>query len=323
MFVVVTFLIFSAALLAASYYAFIFPQQREAGILADRLRQVRARAGPARSRPPADLLLKQRRGAFGVASDALSCVSPLARLQQILDQANLTYRAGDVVIVSILVAAAVFGAQTLLRMNGLFLRILISVIAGGLPLAYVVRRRRQRLAQFEEAFPDTIDLFNRVMRAGHNIHAGLETLAGETADPIRMEFKKVVEELSLGSQMEAALHSLGRRIPLVDLKFFITSLVLQRQTGANVVSVLENLSALVRERLSLAAKLRAATTQQRFSAGLLCILPIVVGIGFWIIKPDYIQMLYKDPTGSKFLTYGVVSEIIGILIIRRISNMKL
>jgi tight adherence protein B len=160
------------------------------------------------------------------------------------------------------------------------------------------------------------------MRAGHNIHSGLETIASETADPVRMEFKKLMEELALGSQMEPALHSLGKRIPILDLKFFITSLILQRQTGANMVSVLENLAMLVRERLSMAAKLKAHTAQQRFSAGLLCLLPVVVGIGFWILKPDYVRLLWTDPTGSKAFTYAIISECVGILIIRRIANVR-
>ncbi len=108
------------------------------------------------------------------------------------------------------------------------------------------------------------------MRAGHNIHSGLETIANETSDPVRMEFRKMMEELALGSQVEPALHGLGKRVPLIDLKFFITGLILQRQTGANMVAVLENLSTLVRERLNMAAKLKAHTAQQRFSAGLLC-----------------------------------------------------
>jgi tight adherence protein B len=160
------------------------------------------------------------------------------------------------------------------------------------------------------------------MRAGHNIHSGLESLAMDTLDPIRMEFKKVVEELALGSPLEAALHNLGKRVPLIDLKFFITGLILQRQTGANMVAVLENLSVLVRERLTLAAKMRTATTQQRFSAGLLCVLPIVVGLGFWFVKPEYIRLFYTDETASRLLTYAVISELIGIAIIRKISSVK-
>ena len=125
------------------------------------------------------------------------------------------------------------------------------------PIFYIVRVRSRWLRKFEEQLPDAIDLFTRTMRAGHNIHSGLETIANETADPVKMEFKKVMEELALGSQVEPALHDLGKRVPLIDLKFFVTSLILQRQTGANMVAVLENLATLVRERLNMAAKITA------------------------------------------------------------------
>jgi tight adherence protein B len=170
--------------------------------------------------------------------------------------------------------------------------------------------------------PDCIDLFNRAMKAGHNIHAGLETIASETADPAKGEFRKVTEELSLGIQLDSALHNLGKRVPLIDLKFFIIGLILQRQTGANMVEVLDNMSLLVRERLNLLAKMKAATAQQRFSAALLCSMPIVFGIILWFLKREYVVLLYTDETGSKFLTYAIVSEIIGILIIRKIANPK-
>jgi tight adherence protein B len=131
-----------------------------------------------------------------------------------------------------------------------------------------------------------------------------------------------MEELALGSQVEPALHGLGKRVPLIDLKFFITSLILQRQTGANMVSVLEGLAALVRERLTMAAKLKAHTAQQRFSAGLLCVLPIVVGLGSYIFNREYIRPLWTDPVGSEFFTYAIISEIVGILIMRRIANFR-
>ena len=193
---------------------------------------------------------------------------------------------------------------------------------GAFPILYILRVRSNRLRKFEEQLPDAIDLFTRTMRAGHNIHSGLETIANETSDPVKMEFRKLMEELALGSQLEPALHGLGKRVPLIDLKFFITSLILQRQTGANMVAVLENLSTLVRERLNMAAKMKAHTAQQRLSAGLLCTLPIVVGIGFWILKPEYMRLLWEDPTGSKFFTYAIVSEIVGILVIRKIANVR-
>ena len=135
--------------------------------------------------------------------------------------------------------------------------------------------------------------------------------------------EKVMEEMSLGSTLDAALHNMGERIPLIDLKFFITGLILQRQTGANMVAVLENLSMLVRERLSLQEKLKAATAQQRYSATLLCGMPIGFGIVLWFMKPEYIDVLVNDETGSKFFIYAVVSEILGILVIRKMSSPKI
>ena len=169
-----------------------------------------------------------------------------------------------------------------------------------MPVVYIMQVRGGGCKKFEEQLPDAIDLFTRTMRAGHNIHSGLETIATETADPVRMEFKKVMEELALGSQIEPTLHNLGQRVPLIDLKFFITGLILQRQTGANMVAVLENLATLVRERLNMAAKLKAHTAQQRFSAGLLCAMPLVVGLGFWILKPDYIACCGRIPRAANF-----------------------
>ena len=254
--------------------------------------------------------------------DFFAWLGPARRLQDHISQANLAYKAADVITLSLLLAVGVYLLLGVVGWGVAALRAVIALAFAALPIAYIRRMRARRLKKFEESLPDAIDLFNRSMKAGHNIHAGLETVATETADPVRMEFKKVIEELALGSQLDAALHNLGRRVPLVDLKFFVIGLILQRQTGANMVAVLENLSLLIRERLNLAARMHAATTQQRFSAALLCVLPLVVAVGFWFVKPEYIRVLYADPTGSKFLTYAICSEIVGILVIRQISHPK-
>jgi tight adherence protein B len=183
--------------------------------------------------------------------------------------------------------------------------------------------RQRRMRQIEEMLPEAIDLFTRAMRAGHNIHSGLQVLADETIEPLGGEFKKVVEDLTLGSAVDEALHNLGDRVPVLDLRFFSTGVILQRETGANIVTVMENLSAVIRERLQLRARLRAHTAQQRFSAGLICGLPLVTGIFFYFVRYEYISALWLTETGSRFLIYGIVSEIVGILIIRRIAAVKL
>jgi tight adherence protein B len=318
-FFLLAFLLFSIALYGAGYYLWSVPEQEASDELSNRLRGVRT-SMRSRSKAP-ELLRREHRGSFAFLGDLVTWVGMLRRLQEVIEQANLKYRAADVFGISVLLAAGTFLVMSLFGVM-FFLRLLFAAAVGFAPLFYILRVRNRRLRKFEEQLPDAIDLFTRTMRAGHNIHSGLETIANETADPVRMEFKKLMEELALGSQVEPALHGLGKRVPLIDLKFFITSLILQRQTGANMVAVLENLSTLVRERLNMAAKLKAHTAQQRFSAGLLCCLPLVVGIGFWILKPEYVRLLWTDPTGSKFFTYAIISEIVGILVIRKIANIK-
>ncbi len=320
-FLLVAFLIFSGALAAAGYYAWSVPKQEEHEILATRLRELRV-PGASRTRGDSDLLRRERRGRFAPLTDFVAWIGPVRRLQEYIDQANLKYRAPEVLGLSVTIALLSFFAFGFAGLTLLILRVGLAVSLGAIPVFYILKARARRLHKFETALPDAIDLFNRSMKAGHNMHAGLETIAQETFDPVRMEFKKVIEELALGAPLDETLHSLGRRIPLIDLKFFITGLILQRQTGADLVQVLENLAQLVRERLGLAAKMKAATAQQRFSAGLLCILPVVVGLGFWILKPDYIQLLYTDEFGQKALTYAIVSELIGILVIRKIANPR-
>jgi len=319
-FFLVSGFLFSIALYGAGYYLWSVPEQEEADQLSSRLRGVRTSMRGRSTKAP-ELLRREHRGSFAFLGDLVTWVGMLRRLQVTIEQADLKYRAADVFGLSVVLGVGTFLILSLFGVM-FFLKLLLGVVIGFAPLVYILRVRARRLRKFEEQLPDAIDLFTRTMRAGHNIHSGLETIATETSDPVRMEFKKLMEELALGSQVEPALHGLGKRVPLLDLKFFITSLILQRQTGANMVAVLENLSTLVRERLNMAAKLKAHTAQQRFSAGLLCCLPLVVGIGFWILKPEYVRLLWTDPVGSKFFTYAICSEIVGILVIRKIANIK-
>src|ERR1051326_5437189 len=308
-FFLVSLLLFSIALYGVGYYLWSIPQQAAENDLGARLRGVRTSMRGRATKAP-ELLRREHRGSVAFLGDLVTWVGVFRRLQEMIEQANLKYRAADVFGLSLLIGIGAFLVLSLF--GGLFLlRLLISIAAGFGPVMYIMRARSQRLRKFEEQLPDAVDLFPRTMRAGHNIHSGLETIANETADPVRMEFKKLMEELGLGSQVEPALHWLGTRLPLIDLKFFITGLILQRQTGANMVTVLENLSLLVRERLNLAARMKSATAQQRFSAGLLCAMPIVFALGLWVLKPEYIRLLYTDETGQLLLGYAIASEIVG------------
>jgi len=317
-----TGILFTVALLVAAHYVWAVPRQQEARMTATRLKELRSRSGRTQRAAGADLMRREAKGTFSFLSDFFAWLGVVRRLQETIDQANRKYRAVDVLAITVLLFAGTYAVLGLFNLNLLLLRLVMAALAAALPIGIIMQLRKRRLAKFEELFPDSIDLFNRSMKAGHTIHSGLDTVANETSDPVKMEFKKVIEELALGSQLDAALLNLGKRIPLIDLKFFITGLILQRQTGANMVEVLENLSLLVRERLNMTAKMKAHTAQQRMTALLMCMLPVGLGLAFWLLKPDMMNLLITDDTGSLFLTYAIVSELIGILIIRKVANPK-
>ena len=312
----ITLLIFTGAFAAAAEYAWWAPQRRTRQEIEQRLRGLRVETG----RRPTSLLRQQQLG----SGSFLSRLELMRSLQAWIDQARLSYRAGNVVLFSVvLLAGGYLAADTFQLFPFLILKILFAVGCSVAPITYIRLKRQRRMRQIEEMLPDAIDLFTRAMRAGHNIHSGLQVLAEETAEPLGSEFKKLVEDLTLGSTVDEALHSLGDRVPLLDLRFFSTGVILQRETGANIVTVMENLSAVIRERLQLRARLRAHTAQQRFSAGLICGLPVATGIFFYFLRYEYISVLWLTELGSRFFIYAIVSEIIGILVIRRIAAVKL
>ena len=318
-----TGVMFSIAFYVAAHYVWRIPQQAEEERLALRMRELRVRAaGGQRARLGADLIRRENRGTFSVVAEFFDWFKPLKRLQKMIDQADLKYRATDIFIISLIIFVIVFGIIGLFGLNMLAVRFAVAALFSAIPTFYILQKRSSRLHKFELQLPEAIDLFNRSMKAGHNIHSGLETIASESADPVQKEFKKVMEELALGQATEEALHNLGERVPLIDLKFFITGLILQRQTGANMVDMLENLALLIRERLNLAEKLKAGTASQRMSAMLVCSIPIVMFLIYFFFKPEYVKILMEHETGNMILTYAIISELIGILVVRKMANPK-
>jgi tight adherence protein B len=312
----ITLVIFTGAFAAAAEYVWWAPQRRTRQEIEQRLRGLRVEGG----RRPASLLRQQHLG----GASLLARLEMMKALQAWIEQARLPYRAGNVVLFTlVLLGGGYVAADTFQLFPFLILKILFAAGCALVPITAIRIKRQRRMRQIEEMLPDAIDLFTRAMRAGHNIHSGLAVLAEETAEPLGSEFKKVVEDLTLGSTVDEALHSMGDRVPLLDLRFFSTGVILQRETGANIVTVMENLSAVIRERLQLRARLRAHTAQQRFSAGLICGLPVATGFFFYFLRYEYISVLWLTDLGSSLLIYGIVSEIIGILVIRRIAAVKL
>jgi tight adherence protein B len=315
---ILTFLIFTGAFWAAAEFAVWGPRRRRIRLMDNRLRGLRGATG----KRPRALLRTQGGGMTGV-HELYGRIEIMTRLQAIIDQGKLPYRAGNVVTFSAaLLAGTYLFAEAIQLFPFTLFRLLLAMGVACLPFTYIWIRRQRRMKVLEEMLPEAIDLFTRAMRAGHNIHSAMQVLADESHEPLAGEFKKLVEELALGSTVEEAIHNFGDRVPLLDVRFFSIGVILQRETGANIVSVMENLSMVIRERLQLRGRLRAHTAQQRFSAGMLCGLPVFVGLAFYFIRYDYISILWTTPLGSKFLIFGVISELLGILVIRKISTVK-
>src|SRR5688572_19934735 len=212
MMLLIAFVIFSAALFGAGYYVWSVPQQNENEVLVSRLRELRARGGM-RTRSAPDLIRTEQRGALAAIGDFIEWVGIIRRLQETIYQADLRYRAseiGSLCLILFLGFYLFFG----LFIPVFLIRLALPLLIASTPILWILYKRNKRMSKFEQQLPECIDLFNRSMKAGHNIHAGLETVASETSDPAKQEFRKVVEELGLGMQLDTALHNLGKRVPI-------------------------------------------------------------------------------------------------------------
>src|SRR5437879_3254604 len=181
----VAFLLFSVALLIAGYYVWTVPEQQASESLTMRLRELRTQSRSG-ARAPSDLIQREHRGSLAFLGDFFAWLGVMRRLQTYIVQANLKYRAADVVGLSLALAVAFFLLFGLFGMQLLLLRGLLSLLMGAIPIAYIRMMRSKRLAKFEDQLPDAIDLFTRTMRSGHNIHSGLETISTETGDPVKI-----------------------------------------------------------------------------------------------------------------------------------------
>jgi tight adherence protein B len=199
----------------------------------------------------------------------------------------------------------------------------LTFVLGGLPLFYILHRRKARVKMFEQQFPDTLDMMTSALRAGHGFTKAMQLVATEAPDPIGMEFRKTFEEQNLGLPMKEALLNLTERLGSVDLKLFVTAVLIQRESGGNLTEVLIKIGETIRARFKLMGQVKALTAQGRFSSWVLGGLPVALGLIISILNPDYITLLFKDSFGKMMVTMALVLEIIGFMAIRKIVNVKL
>ena len=243
-------------------------------------------------------------------------------LKRMLDQADLQITPSKLIMFSVMagmLAAMAAGVAT----GMLPMMILVGLVTASLPFLYVLFMRRKRLNLFLELLPDALDLVSRALSAGHAFSEALHMVATEMPDPISAEFQKTYEEQNLGLSLKLALENLTQRIPLLDLKMCVTAIMIQRETGGNLAEILEKVAYTIRERFRIMGDLKTLTTSSRMSAWLLCGLPIGVSLVITIMNPEYMSVLWRDPRGHVLIAIALFMQLTGMLIVRKILNIKI
>jgi tight adherence protein B len=190
------------------------------------------------------------------------------------------------------------------------------------PFLWLWNKRRVRLNTFAGQLSDALELIARALRAGHSLAAGMHVVAEEMPSPIGDEFRRVYEEQNLGITIEDALKSMCERVPNLDLKFFVTSVVIQRQTGGDLAEILDKIGYIIRERYKILGQVKALTAEGRLSGVVLIGLPFVLFLVMLHLKPDYVSLLWTDPKGIKMSVIALFMQVVGAIVIKKIIDIK-
>ena len=197
-----------------------------------------------------------------------------------------------------------------------------AVIGFALPFLVLNSKRGRRMRKFEEEFPEALDLISRALKAGHAFATGLKMAADELQEPVGPEFRKTFDEQNFGLPLKDALDNLTHRIPSLDVRFFATAVLIQRETGGNLAEILENLAHVVRERFKILRQVRVYTAHGRFTGYVLLALPAVLGIALAFINPDHMNLLFKEKIGQALLLTAIVMQVIGYFWIKQVIKIE-
>ena len=245
----------------------------------------------------------------------------ISAIQVMLAQGDTNMRAGNFLALCAIISAVAGLAAFIWSGRGpvAWAAMLVGFL---LPYSYASYRRNKRFEKFEELFPEAIDTLARAVRAGHAFTTAIEMIASEVAEPVCGEFRKLYEEQKFGMPVRDALINLTERVPLVDVKFFVTAVMLQRETGGNLAEILDNLSYVIRERFKIQRQVRVYTAQGRLTMALLMGMPPVIVTVMLLIEPAFIRPLFSDPIGHTLLVAGITLQTIGYFVIRKIIKIQ-
>ena len=244
------------------------------------------------------------------------------KLKQIIDQADVHITVMRLVLFSLSAGVLAFFAVKMIS-TSLLAMIFFALVATALPFLHIMGKRKKRMNKFLQLLPDALDLMSRGLSAGHAFTEALQMVASEMPEPISMEFRKTYEEQNLGLSLKLALENLVQRMPLLDLRMCVTAVLIQRETGGNLSELLEKVAHTIRERFRIMEDLKTMTLSSRWSAWLLCALPIFLAIYVTLMNPGYMDVLWKDERGHKLIAIAAIMQVLGMLLVQRIMRIRI
>jgi tight adherence protein B len=242
-------------------------------------------------------------------------------LQSLIDQSGVRITPSAVVLISVM-GALTAGLITYLLLPLALVAMLVALGVAFAPFGFLLHRRGRRLKRFEEMFPEALDLLSRAIRAGHAFQTAMGMVADELPEPVGPEFKKTFDQQNFGLPLRDALNELSERIHLLDVRFFVTAVLIQRDTGGNLSEILDNLAHVVRERFKIQRQVRVHTAHGRFTGYVLLALPAALAVALSVINPDHMQLLFHERMGQVMLMGAIVMQSIGFVWIRKVIKIE-
>ena len=312
----VAFLVVSGTVAVISIF---FLRDADRGRAAERLDSLVGKGG--RRESSTDLLLKQAMMEVDRKTFFDAITPNFLSMERVFEQADANIKPSALFAISIGMAM-VGGMLSALIARTMYVAPVGAALFFGLPWLWLWNKRRARLKKFASQLPDALELVARALRAGHSLAAGLHVVAEEMPAPVSKEFGRVYEEQNLGIPLEEALRSITERVPNLDLRFFVTSVAIQRQTGGDLAEILDKIGHVIRERYKILGQVKALTAEGRLSGLVLIALPFGLFLMMLHTKPEYISLLWTDPLGVKLSIFALVLQIIGAYSIKKIVDIK-
>ena len=303
---------------AAVVLLYVAMTNKSEGAAADRLETLVGRN--VRKDSSADMLLKQAIQEADKQSLMDRLTPSFFNLTQLFEQADCNIKPSALFGISL--GLATLGAAMCVWLVNIYVVPIAALLFFCLPWLWLYRRRASRLKSFAGQLPDAMELVARALRAGHSLAAGMHVVAEEMPAPICKEFARVYDEQNLGIPLEEALKGMCDRVPNLDLRFFVTSVAIQRQTGGDLAEILDRIGHVIRERFKILGQVKALTAEGRLSGIVLIAMPIGLFLLMMWMKPDYIQLLWTDPMGVKMSIGAIVLVLIGAYAIKKIVDIK-